>query len=97
MALPADPVDQVDSPLAGRRVKVCQRLIKQQDIHIIYQHACHGNSLFLSAGKLRRCIAEKGFDIHNLCHFVYCAEHLFLLYAVVFQCKKQHLLQPSGR
>ena len=27
----------------------------------------------------------------SLCHFVYCAEHFFLLYAVVFQCKSNIL------
>ena len=80
-----DSVDQCNGFLSGRRIEIGQRLVKQQNIHIIDHNPRHGNSLFLSAGHLRWCMMQQFFYLYSLCHTVYFAKHLFLCHTVIFQ------------
>ena len=87
----ADLIDQIDGPFSRRRVQVCQRLIEQQNIHIIDHDACHGHPLLLSAGKLRWRMIQKEFHIHGFRNLIHTLKQLFLGNAVILQRKSDVL------
>ena len=83
-----DPVNESNCSFSGRRIKVGKRLIKQKNIHIVDHDTCHGNPLFLSAGKFRRRMRKKRSYLYGIRHLVHTAKHLLLLHPVVFQYKR---------
>ena len=78
-------VDQLDGLLAGGRVKVGQRLVKQQHLHLIHHHARQTHALLLAAGELMRRVLKVALHAHQLCHAVDRLLHVVLRHAVVFQ------------
>jgi len=54
----ANFVDELDGLLARRGVKVCQRLVKEQDRHIVHHHTGQTHALLLAAGELVRRVQQ---------------------------------------
>ena len=82
-----DRVDQLNGLLARGRVKVCQRLIEQQNLHLIDHDAREADALLLAAGKLVRSVVEVVLDSDQLGGAAGDLVHFVLRSAAVFQRK----------
>ena len=80
-------VDQINGTLSGSRVKVSQRLVKEQDVHVIHHDSRHGNPLLLTAGELPRSVAKELFYVHQLRSLIHLKKHILLRYIVIFKGK----------
>ncbi|MPN40216.1 hypothetical protein SDC9_187752 [bioreactor metagenome] len=49
-----DPVDEFNRGLTRRGVVVCQRLVKEQSLHLVHHYARKRNTLLLPTGELKR-------------------------------------------
>ncbi|MPM74448.1 hypothetical protein SDC9_121436 [bioreactor metagenome] len=87
MIIFGDAVDQVDGGFAGRGVEVCQRLVKEQDVHVVHHHARKRNALLLPAGKFKRRSGEQVIHLHKRRGLPDDLLHLVLLHALVFERK----------
>ena len=88
-------VDQLNGLLAGGRVQIGERFIKQQHLDLIDHNARQTDALLLPAGKLVRCIVEVVFDPDQLCGTAGDLVHFLLRGAAVFQRKGNVL--PHGQ
>ncbi len=82
-----DLLDDLNGLFAGGRIKVCQRLIKKEQLYIIYHDTGHGYTLLLSAGELSRGMIQMLCDIYPAGCFLHPFLHLFLGDTVIFQGK----------
>ena len=82
-----DLIYQFDGRFSCGRIQVCQRLIKQHDIHIIYHHSADCHTLFLSTGQFSGCMIKQVFHGYQLSHLIYFVKHFLLLYQVILQSK----------
>jgi len=87
LGLLLDFVNQLNRLLAGGRVKVGERFVKQQDLDIVHHNAGQADPLFLPARKFVRGVIQVVFHIHKPGHPVGCGVHFVLRHTVVFQCK----------
>ncbi len=82
-----DLIDQDDGLFACGRVEVCQRLIKEQNVHIIYHHAAKPYPLFLTAGDLMGRVVQHPPHVYEIGDFFNLFVHLRHSNAVIFQRK----------
>ena len=64
-ALPSHILDQLHGSLTGRRIQIRERLVKQQQIHLIHHHARQSDPLLLSAGEIFGCMMQVTFDVNK--------------------------------
>ncbi|MPM63503.1 hypothetical protein SDC9_110383 [bioreactor metagenome] len=87
MVVLRDTVDQIDRGLARRGVKICQRLVKEQRLHLVHHHSRKRDALLLPAGEFKRRGVEQPVHIHQRGGIGDDLLHFLLPHALVFQRK----------
>ena len=82
-----DLIDQLNSLFSCCRIKICQRLIEQEDFYLIYHDTRKADSLLLSTREFMRCIIQMLLDSYQFCRMSGDCMHFILRSTTVFQSK----------
>ena len=82
-----DSINQIDCSLTGKRIQICERLIKEQNLDIIHHNAGESSALFLPSGKLKGRGIKKGTHINHVRNFLNGFFHCTLFNPVILQRK----------
>ena len=84
-------VDQGDGLFPGRRVEIGERLVKEQDLHVVRQDAAHGDALLLAAGEFAGGVVEQVLQVDDACDLVNALFQLLLRDRVILECEGEVL------